>query len=82
MMIMGFSSHLGHPLGDTGVPIVDSAVDYIKGQATTGAEAAIPTIKTAIQPYIVAALLLGLLGAMFGMAAFISTKRKQKARIA
>lgn len=67
-------------LGDTGVPIVDSAVDYIKGQATAGAQAAIPDVKAAIQPYVIASLAMGVLGMVFGLAAFIGVSNLKKAR--
>lgn len=67
-------------LGDTGVPIVDSAVGYIRDQATTGAEAAIPDVKAAIQPYIIASLAMGVLGMVFGLAAFIGVKNLKAAR--
>ena len=75
MMLMGFTSGFG----DTGVPIVDSALNFIQGKAKEGAEAAIPDIQTqvqaVVQPYVVASLLFGVAGFVLGLTAFLRTKK-------
>lgn len=71
--MMHFGFHNG--LGDSGIPLVDSALSYVSGSVTSGAEAAAPEIKAAIQPYVFTSILLGLLTFAFGLAAFIRVKR-------
>lgn len=67
-------------LGDiTDIPLVGEAVGFIQGKAQAGAESAIPDIKAAIQPYVIASLLLGLGGFVMGLAAYLSVQKLRKA---
>jgi hypothetical protein len=66
----------GNGLSDiTDIPIIGDALSYIQGKAQAGAESAIPTIQAAIQPYIIASLVLGLGGFVMGLAAFLRTRK-------
>ena len=62
--------------------LLDDITNYIQGKATAGAEAAIPQIqqqvKDTVQPYVLASLMLGMLGVMFGLTSFIAVKRLKK----
>lgn len=77
MMLMGFTNGLGD--STTGVPVVDSALSFIKGEAQSGAEAAIPEIQaqvqTVVQPYVIASLLFGVAGFVLGLTAFLRTRK-------
>ena len=61
------------------VPTIET---YIQGQAKTGAEQAIPDIRAevaktahaAVRPYVLAAIGLGAIGALFGTAALVKLK--------
>lgn len=79
-MLMLRPMQLGAPMGS----IIDDAIDYIKGQAKAGAESAIPDIqaqvKTAVQPYVIASLAIGLIGFTFGLASFIGMRSMRNAQ--
>jgi hypothetical protein len=72
MMLLGIADDL-----------LGGALDYVKGKAKAGAEEAIPDIqsqvKTTVEPYVVGALLLGAVGATFGLASYMRTRRAKRA---
>lgn len=53
-----------------------SLENVIKAKAEEGAIKAVPTIKKAIQPYIIGAMALGGVGALLGLVAVVRSRRR------
>lgn len=82
MMLFGFRGLSDDSTTGTildSIPGVDSAITYVQGKAKEGAEGAIPDIqnqvKTAITPYIVTIGIIGGLGLLFGLSAYMKINK-------
>ena len=75
MMLYGLSDDPG---------VFTSLIDYVQGKAKAGAEQAIPDIQaqvsSTVKPYVVTSLILGLLGAAFGLGAFLRVRRMENSK--
>lgn len=73
MMLFGLGLGDTTPATTTGIPGVDEIINYVRNQAQSGAEGAIPEIqaqvKMTIQPYIITIGLMAGLGLLLGLAA-------------
>lgn len=77
MMLLGLNQHA---LGDVTDSTVQAFQDVTAPYVSALTDQVKPQLTAAVQPYVIASLLLGLFGFGFGLAAFLGVRNMRKAR--